>query len=643
MFSGNTSSAAGDAVYIEDVFSTYLYTGNNTARSIVNNIDLSTKGGMVWLKDRTTAYSNYLLDTNRGATNYLVSDVTDAQNTNANNLTAFNTNGFSLGVANTINATNDNFVSWTFRKQPKFFDVVTYTGNGASRNIAHSLGSTPGCVIIKRTDSADNWQVWHRSLPSNPGAGLYLNTTDAELATYRIYPDPSSTVFSVSSGASVNASGGTYVAYLFAHDAGGFGLTGTDNVISCGSFTTDGSGNASVTLGYEPQYILYKRTNAASTWYVADNMRGLGVFGSNLLKPNAADAEITGATDPKINATGFSVNNNSVGVSSTYIYIAIRKGPMKVPTDATTVFSPTTFTGNGSASNLTTGFATDFVINVNTSKTWDSRNFTLSRLTGDYNILSTNFTTAEAYNSASLSFTKSNANTGVSFNGNLLNGNGYPYVQYGFKRAPKFFDQVCFTATASTNQRVTHNLGVAPDLIIVKARSAANWWIGYISTSALSTAGRSKWFIFSGSNTMQSATDAWGTSDPTVTDFGINQSFFSTGAGETDVAYLFATLEGVSKVGSYTGTGTLTTINCGFTGGARFVMIKRTDATGDWFIWDTARGMVSGTDPSYALNNSNAQINANSVYTATTGFQLLASPSANVNTNGGTYIYLAIA
>jgi hypothetical protein len=107
--------------------------------------------------------------------------------------------------------------------------------------------------------------------------------------------------------------------------------------------------------------------------------------------------------------------------------------------------------------------------------------------------------------------------------------------------------------------------------------------------------------------------------------------------------YLFATAACVSKVGSYTGTGTLTTINCGFTGGARYVLIKRTDSTSDWLMWDTARGMVSGTDPSISSNYQGAEINANSVYTIATGFQLLASPSADVNTNGGSYIFLAIA
>jgi hypothetical protein len=108
------------------------------------------------------------------------------------------------------------------------------------------------------------------------------------------------------------------------------------------------------------------------------------------------------------------------------------------------------------------------------------------------------------------------------------------------------------------------------------------------------------------------------------------------------VAYLFATLAGVSKVGNYTGTGATQTINCGFTGGARFVLIKRTDNPGAWYVWDSARGMVSGTDPSLRLNSTAAEVNANSVYTITTGFQIVTTVD-DINTAGGEYIFFAIA
>jgi hypothetical protein len=115
-------------------------------------------------------------------------------------------------------------------------------------------------------------------------------------------------------------------------------------------------------------------------------------------------------------------------------------------------------------------------------------------------------------------------------------------------------------------------------------------------------------------------------------------------SARTYVAYLFATCAGVSKVGSYTGTGSTLTIDCGFTGGARFVMIKQygnSAPNSGWYVWDTARGMVSGTDPSLQFNSTAAESNANWVYTVTTGFQIVTSNS-DVNSSGGTYIFLAI-
>jgi hypothetical protein len=100
----------------------------------------------------------------------------------------------------------------------------------------------------------------------------------------------------------------------------------------------------------------------------------------------------------------------------------------------------------------------------------------------------------------------------------------------------------------------------------------------------------------------------------------------------------------VSKVGSYTGTGALQTIDCGFTLGARYVLIKRTDSTGGWYVWDSARGIISGDDPYLLLNTTVAEItNTNYVDTDTTGFKVTAAAPADINASGGTYIFLAIA
>jgi hypothetical protein len=114
--------------------------------------------------------------------------------------------------------------------------------------------------------------------------------------------------------------------------------------------------------------------------------------------------------------------------------------------------------------------------------------------------------------------------------------------------------------------------------------------------------------------------------------------------GRTYVAYLFATCAGVSKVGSYTGTAAAQTINCGFTTGARFVLIKRTDSTGDWYVWDTAKGIVSGNDPYLLLNSAAVEVtNTDYIDPANSGFEISSTAPAAINASGGSFIFLAIA
>ena len=657
---GQFAQASGPVNYIEDVFSTYLYAGNSSTQTITNNIDLSTKGGLVWIKYRNFGDDHVLFDTARGATNYLISNTADSQSTIAQSLTSFNSNGFSLGSSSRVNGTTTNpanYVSWTFRKQPKFFDVLTYTGNGSSpRDIAHSLGSVPGCIIVKRTDSSgDDWQVFHRSLTSDSGATparssrLRLNLTNASTNTSQWgNTDPTSLNFTVS-GAITNSSGATYIAYLFAHDAGGFGLTGTDNVISCGSYTGTGANGNNVTLGYEPQWLLIKRTNAIDPWLLFDNMRGMSYTDNKILYPNDAQAEDSAGGWVSPTATGFVLNNtqsSSNGSGSTYIYIAIRRGPMKVPTDATKVFSPVAASNSGDYV-VNAGFPPDTVLATLRDFTSGYNHSFFDRLRGNSNYLASSSTNAES--GIIVSPTNQIADFSRNQNGIFISSGtvfaystllGITYVWHNFRRAPSFFDEVCYTGNA-TDRTITHNLTVAPELMIVKIRSASgfNWEVWSKSTTVVSPYGRDTLKL---NLTNAAGTTGYFPTDPTSSVFSISFNNQVNSNGNTFVAYLFATCAGVSKVGSYTGTGATQTISCGFTGGARFVMVKRTDSTGDWYVWDTARGMTAGTDPSFLLNTTGVEVNANSIYTTAGGFQIV-STDAGINASGGTYIFLAIA
>ena len=650
--SAASNSVTPQANVIENVFSTYLYTGNSTSQTITNGINLSGKGGLVWFKNRTAGSTGQMVyDTVRGAYNYLQANTTSSQsNGSPDGLSAFTTSGFSVnGSSDYWNLSGNNFVSWSFREQAKFFDVVTYTGNGSSQTISHNLGSTPGCIIIKSTSTAGtSWPVYHRGLATPNQDLLFLNqTASAFVAGYNNIV-PSSTNFVVSLGdGDYNQSGRTYVAYLFAHDAGGFGLTGTDNVISCGSVTSDGSGSASVNLGWEPQWVLLKNATGAQYWYVVDNMRGLFAKfeNGNALFPNSTSGETAGlGTSPWINSTGMEWNGsyNPLAASSTYIYIAIRRGPMKVPTSGTSVYNAVSRTGTGTAATITgIGFAPDLLDNQRTSA--GSYTGFFDRLRGAGKLLYRALDDAEttvANQTTQFNTTMDGFAVGSSTASDSGNSNTVPYIWHCYKRAPSVFDIVCYTGNGST-QNVNHNLGVAPELMIVKSRSlsGSDWWV---YASPLTTP-QNKYLRLQSTGGESTVSGLWGSSLPTSTTFGLG-AFAPNSNGATFVAYLFATCAGVSKVGSYTGTGALQTVNCGFAAGSRFILIKRTDSTGDWYVYDSTRGITSGNDPYLLWNTTGAEVTGTDyINTASVGFQVTATAPAGLNASGGTYIFLAIA
>ena len=630
------SSSVTPAVpnYIDDMFSTTLYAGNGGSQTITNGINLSANGGLVWVKERTASSGqpyHGLFDTAAGS-GALASNNTSGRNQGGEAEPTYLTTGFTLNDGN-YNNSGYNFISWTFRKQPKFFDVVTYTGTGVNRTVAHNLGSVPGCIIIKKTVGAiSNWAVYHRSLTSNSYA-LRLNTTDGEAASINFWNNttPTSSVFTVGIDQGVNNSGDTYVAYVFAHDAGGFGSN--ENVISCGTYTGAASLTGPVvTLGYEPQWVLIKRVDAAGgNWLLQDNMRSLSYSGTDIQFPNLAGTATTGAYPSVVpTATGFYIGDNGTNYNASggsYVYVAIRR-PMKPPTAGTSVFAADRPSSSGTLT-IQSPFAPDFAIVK--SNTVGGSTYVGSRLTG----------------TASADFSNSAAEFAVGYRWNVptgatIDGSGdySPWISYLFKRAPKFFDVVAYTGTGA-NRTVTHNLGVAPEMVIIKSRSAAYAW------PTLVTAIGSYKFLFLNTNGAQNtASTYFNNTYPTASVFSVGTNVQVNESGSTFIAYMFATLAGVSKVGSYTGTGTTKQIDCGFAAGARFVLIKRYDdgSTADWYVWDSVRGIVTGNDPYGLFNSSAAEVTGTDyIDPLASGFELSSTAPAALNASGGSYIFLAIA
>lgn len=629
------ASNAGDPIYVEDVFSPYLYTGAGAAQTITNGIDLAGKGGLVWLKSRSAANGHILFDTERGGGKYLQSSATDAEAGSVTYMDFLST-GFDFnGSYGWMNDLANELSSWTFRKQAGFFDVVTWTGDGiAGRTVAHNLGSAPACMIVKCTsDGSTEWFVYHKDLTSN-NYHLRLDGTNAEISLTAAWNDtsPTSTAFTVGTDPRVNGSARTYVAYLFADDDQQFGAGSDESIIKCGSFTTDGSRYGSVDLGWEPQYVLYKDTSRAVSWQILDNMRGLGPStpsgdqtgggASRLLYTDAASAE-TGGT-AAINSQGFTTGATDVA-GDTYIYMAIRR-PMKVPEAGTEVFAIDTRQATNPG--FVSGFPVDFVL-ARESMVGTSNNGAYSRLTGTGELF-TNSTAAEAANARSLF----DSMTGW-YNTNGADTDRHAWM---FKRAPEFMDIVAYTSTGVTGRTVAHGLSVAPEFWVVKCRSNS----GYAWKVGSTPMGNTQAMDMQGSGGMY--TDAsWNNTDPStsVLTLGANASVNTN--NYTYIAYLFATLAGVSKVGSYTADALAQTIDCGFSAGARFVLIKRTDASGDWYMYDTERGIIAGDDPYLLLNSTAAEVtNTDFIDPHVSGFALPAGSSV-INIDGGEYIFLAIA
>ena len=632
------AGVGGGGEYVEDVFSTYLYKGNDSVKNIVNGIDLAGEGGLVWIKNRLSTTNHALYDTERGVQKYIRSNTTEAQGTNTagtHGLTSFNSDGFTLGDNQFgENSSSYPLASWTFRKSPNFFDVVTWTGNNVNgRQIPHNLGSVPGCIIVKCTSIGGfNWEVWHRS--TNAGTGnalLELNNSQPEVLVGQYfwgdgnsYIAPTSTHFTVSADGNVNGNNHTFVAYVFAHDAGGFGEEEDQNIISCGSYTTNGSYiGPNVNLGYEPAWILVKNASGGGAWYIIDNMRGWTADGNvTLLNPNTSSAEST-TTQFKLNATGFQDNGAFAG-NATMIYIAIRR-PMKTLESGTEVFSAVL--ADGISEPL---YNTTFPVDMALARNYDqSSNWTNSARLIQGKELNTDSAGAE-FTSAPMRFDYQD--------GWSTQGFSSIYISYNFKRSTGFFDVVAYTGTGVAHSEA-HNLGVVPEMIIIKNRNNSQVWGVYNSNS-----GNSGRLILNATDSLYSPVQDWNSTSPTDSVFSLGGEYRVNGPSYTYVAYLFATLAGVSKVGSYTGTGADLNVDCGFSAGARFILIKRTDSTGDWYVWDTTRGIVAGNDPYLLLNRSDQQVTGTDyIDPLSSGFTVTSSAPAALNASGGSYIFLAIA
>ena len=633
-------SASGDPVYVEDVFSTHLYTGTGSGIAINNGIDLSGEGGLVIYRRRDGAENWSYQDTVRGVDSVIYSDSTNAAaDPGGYGLASFNSNGFTTE----LNTSSAEYCSWTFRKQAGFFDVVKFTaGTNTDRQISHSLSCVPGMIIVKDLDAGYmNWQIYHKSLGQSKI--IYLNLTQAASTGNPWWGTTthSSSNFSINESYLVN--GNEHIAYLFADgdssDAQIFGDDGDEAIIKTGSFSYSGS-EVDINLGFEPQFFLYKASNVSNDWEILDVMRAWNETQYCRLNPHesAAEACYSNSSSNYVKPYANGVKFKTGGSGRDYIYIAIRRGPMKEPSAGTDVFKAISRTGGGGSASITgVGFSPDLYLSKATNQ-------------GSYNPLLYNRLRGKRYLLTSATDAQPNSDggldsydmDGVSVSGGSsfgLDGSGDSIINYFFKRYPKVFDVVVYTGNGSA-RTINHNLGVTPEMIIKKRIDSSSFgdWIVWVN-AGLSDAD----YIKLNSSNMFAYGEVIDSSENTASVFGLTDAADGNLNGSTNVAYLFASLDGISKVGTYTGTGNDLNVT-GLGASARFVLIKRTDASGDWYVYDSTSGIVSGNDPYFFINSTAVSVtNTDYIDPHSSGFTITSSAPAALNASGGTYIYLAFS
>ncbi len=350
-------------------FQPTVYEGNGTAigsgGKTVTQVENSTfQPDLVWVKNMDTNGNEHdLYDAVRGTTETIHSSANSAESTQSEGLTAFNSNGFTVGNRGEVNTSGDDHVAWQWKANGSGssntdgditstvsanatagFSIVTYTGNGsASQTIGHGLGLVPRLIFSKRRDSSgSNWSVYSAATGINQVWNL--NSASAPTSNTEQYTaNPTSSVYTIGDGGDINTNTGTYVAYCFA-DVEGYCKIGTYE----GNGSTDGP---FVYTGLKPRYLLVRRYDGADGWNVIDTARGKGNFGSpagtagdnptagndmnnkiNLNDNNAQEDNPAGSRRCSFYSNGFKVRNTNTAMNASggdYLYMAIAEAAFK--------------------------------------------------------------------------------------------------------------------------------------------------------------------------------------------------------------------------------------------------------------------------------------------------------------------------
>ena len=350
------------------------------------------------------------------------------------------------------------------------------------------------------------------------------------------------------------------------------------------------------------------------------------------LQADGSAAEWSGSTNIDLTPTGFKITSSSAQYNEDtrpYIYMAIRR-----PHKPASEFAATDLFHVESAAFTDSIIGNDFPADIafyHQSSSDNYKRFT-TRLTQG-NVLYLDQTSAEA--SENYVTFDNNEGAEINYSGSLPN-----FHWRVFRRAPGFIDVVTYEGNSTQGREVSHNLTTAPEMMWIKDRGVSTDYVIYAEP-----VGATKFLQFGQSAAISTdADERFDDTAPTESVFTLGNKDEVNASSRNYLAILFGSVDGISKVGSYTGTGNDLNVDCGFSSGARFVIIKRTDSTGDWFVWDTARGIVAGNDPYFRINEFSGDItNTDYIDPLSSGFTVTSSAPSGINASGGTYLFYAIA
>ena len=327
----------------KDYFNTKLYTGNGSTNAITG---VGFQPDWVWIKNASSGsnYDHVLYDAVRGVTKNLHSNTTDVEDTQTDGLTAFGTDGFTVGADTKSNSNGSTLVSWNWRagtgqgssntdgsinttytsvNTTAGFSISQYTGTGvANATVGHGLGAKVDFLLIKDLGNSSNWIVGHKDTFTT--GEIYLNLTNALSAAFGPFNKtaPTTSVFNLGTDVICNGSGRNYIAYAFATKKG---------FSKFGSYT--GNGNADGTFiytGFKPAFIMQKKSSGTSDWVIYDNKRSIFNVVTKELKANTNAAEST-FDGIDILSNGFKQRSNYAYTNNsgdTYIYMAFAEEPL---------------------------------------------------------------------------------------------------------------------------------------------------------------------------------------------------------------------------------------------------------------------------------------------------------------------------